>query len=235
MVGKSRIRDYVSDRSKAYPDIILTYNMSVERKPRYIHFLSGEAHDVKTAWKAGNNHRSKYKPWELCGPAAYGWDVPLARSDPFEIFRIAAIIMASGGKFCFGLPSQMDGELYPGPAKNLEKFGEWYKLRKNLFTEAVPMNYKGETVPGVILTDSKFGIIGTTNNNDNLIHVINLEGVEKDLTITFSTKQWGTVGKILLEPNKIQLRQIKQDNRIILNIEKEDIDMVSTILRLIKQ
>ena len=80
--------------------------------------------------KAEERPGIKKKPWELCGPAAYGWDVPQARPDPYEIFRIATIIMASGGKYCFGLPSQMDGELYPEPAKNVEMFGDWFKLRE---------------------------------------------------------------------------------------------------------
>ncbi|MFW9882552.1 MAG: alpha-L-fucosidase, partial [Candidatus Thorarchaeota archaeon] len=219
---------------KNYPDVILTYNVSIERKPRYILYLSGEAHDVKAAWKAGNMHRSKEKPWEICGPAAYGWDVPLTRSDPFEIFRIATIIMASGGKYCFGLPSQMDGELYPEPAKDVERFCDWYKLRKNLFTEAIPMNYEGDTVPGIKLNDSQFGIIGSIYNDDILIHIVNFESLIKDLTIKFSTKQWGTIDKIFIEPNKKHLHHNKTNNWIIAVIKKEDIDIVNTILRITK-
>ncbi|MFW9942704.1 MAG: alpha-L-fucosidase [Candidatus Thorarchaeota archaeon] len=218
-----------------YPEVILTYNVSIEKNPRHIHYLSGEAHDVKVAWRAGNRNRLKETPWELCGPVAYGWDVPLARSDPFEIFRIAAIIMASGGKFCFGLPSQMDGELYPEPAKNLEKFGDWYKKRKKLFTEAVPMNYNGEKVPGVEINNAKFGIIGSIVKNYNLIHIINFEGIKKDLVIKLSPKQWGTVEKIFLEPDKKQLFYNKQNNSITVNIKKEDIDITNTILRIIKK
>lgn len=220
---------------KSYPDVILTYNVSIERNPRYIHFLSGEAHDAKTAWKAGNMHRSKYKPWELCGPAAYGWDVPLARSDPFEIFRIAAIIMANGGKFCFGLPSQMDGEIYPKPAKNLEKFGEWYTLRKMLFREAVPMNYNGDKVPGIEVNDDKFGIIGVFHEIDNLIHLINFNGTDKEIKLSFISKHWGSIVKILLEPDKKELEFISRDTEIIVEIHEEDLDPADTILRIIKK
>ena len=97
----------------------------------------------------GNTLRTKDYLWELCGPAAESWDDPTSRADPYEIFRIAAIIMASGGKYCFGLPSQMDGALYPEPAENVALFGEWYKLRRKLFTEAISMKYKGENVPGI--------------------------------------------------------------------------------------
>ena len=129
---------------KYYPNILLIFNVSIYKHPKYANYLSGEAHDVNTAWKSGQRYRNKKNPWELCGPAAYAWDVPQARPDPYEIFRIAAIIMASGGKYCFGLPSQMDGELFPEPAKNEDRFGNWFKLRHDLFTEAIPMKYKGE-------------------------------------------------------------------------------------------
>ncbi len=220
---------------KNYPDVILTYNVSIEMNPRYIHFLSGEAHDVKTAWKAGNKHRSKEKPWELCGPAAYGWDVPLARSDPFEIFRIAAIIMASGGKFCFGLPSQMDGEIYPEPAKNLEKFGEWYTLRKTLFREAVPMNYNDDKVPGIEVNDDKFGVIGAFHENDNLIHLINFKGTKKEIKLSFISQHWGSIVKILLEPDKKELEYTSRDTEINVDIHEEDLDVADTILRVIKK
>jgi len=220
---------------KNFPDLILTYNESIERNPRYIHYLSGEAHDVETAWKAGNNHRKKSKPWELCGPAAYAWDVPVARSDPYEIFRIAAIIMASGGKFCFGLPSQMDGELYPEPANNLKLFGEWYNLRSYLFTEAVPMEYKGKIIPGIEVDDNHFGTIGSIQESDTLIHIVNFNGITDELTISFSNEYWGNIEKIILEPNKKQLELTNKDNLMTVLIKKEDIDLVDTILRIIEK
>jgi alpha-L-fucosidase len=218
-----------------YPDVILTYNVSIQRNPRYIHYLSGEAHEVKAAWRAGNRHRTKDKPWELCGPAAYGWDVPLARTDPFEIFRIASIIMASGGKFCFGLPSQMDGELYPEPAENLKNFGKWYELRKTLFTNAVPMDYIDDKVPGVDINDDKFGIIGAIHENDNLVHLINFEGIKKDLLLRFSSPHWGIIEKILLEPKKKKLEYSSQDTETIVKIYEKDLDLADTILRIIKK
>lgn len=219
---------------KNYPGVVLTYNVSIERNPRYIHYLSGEAHDIETAWKAGNNHRKKKKPWELCGPAAYAWDVPIARSDPYEIFRIAAIIMASGGKFCFGLPSQMDGELYPKPAKNVELFGDWYKIRRNLFTEGVPMEYQGNNVPGININREEFGIIGSINETDKLIHIINFKGDIKEFTLSFSNEYWGNIEKILLDPNKKQLELKRKKNEIDVVIKGENLDIADTILRIIE-
>ena len=220
---------------KNFSDVVLTYNVSIERKPRHIHYLSGEAHDVETAWKAGNNHRKKSKPWELCGPAAYAWDVPLARSDPYEIFRIASIVMANGGKFCFGLPSQMDGELYSEPAKNLELFGEWYNLRRKLFSEAVPMEYDGKNVLGIEVNDDNFATIGSIHETDKLVHIINFKGKICKLELSFTNQYWQNIDKIILEPYKTQLEPKRNDNLITVHIKKENIDLADTILRVVKK
>ena len=217
---------------KYFPNTILTYNVSIDRRPRYIHYLSGEAHDVNTAWKSGKKYRRKTIPWELCGPAAYGWDVPQARPDPYEIFRIATIIMANGGKYCFGLPSQMDGELYPEPAKNVEMFGDWFKLRRNLFTEAIPMKYKGDKVPGIEISEEQFGTIGSIYENDNLIHIINFKGLKKDISLKFSQEQWNDIKEFGLEPNKKKLEFVKKNDKIILSLGKDDIDLTDTIIRI---
>jgi alpha-L-fucosidase len=218
---------------KNYPKILLIFNMSIDRRPKYAHYLSGEAHDINTAWNSGQKYRNKKKPWELVGPAAYEWDVPQARPDPYEIFRIAAIIMASGGKYCFGLPSQLDGELYSEPAKNVELFGEWYKIRRELFTEATPMKYRGENVPGIKINEELFGSIGTLHENDNLIHIINLKGLKKELVIEFSGDQWNNIIGVFLEPHKKELKFSTKNNATILKINKEDIDPADTILRII--
>ncbi|MFX1450686.1 MAG: alpha-L-fucosidase [Promethearchaeota archaeon] len=218
---------------KNYPNILLIFNVSIDRHPKYVHYLSGEAHDVKSAWESGQRYRNKKKPWELVGPAAYAWDVPEARPDPYEIFRIAAIIMASGGKYCFGLPSQMNGELYPEPAKNVELFGEWYKLRRELFTEAIPMKYKGENIPGIELNEENFRSIGTLHGNDNLIHIINLKGLKKELVIEFTGSQWSNISKVLLEPAKKELQFSTKKDTTILKINKDDIDPADTLLRIV--
>ncbi|NVM02762.1 MAG: alpha-L-fucosidase [Candidatus Helarchaeota archaeon] len=217
---------------KKYPEIILTFNQSIDYKLKYAHYLSGEAHDTKTAWQQGNRYRKLKKPWELVGPAAKAWDAPLTRSDPYEIFRMAAIVMANGGKFGFGMAAQMNGELYPEPAQQLEHLGKWYKPRRLLFTEAVPMNYKGKKVPGIELNKKDFGTIGSIYGNDNLIHIINFNGHKEELTLTFSQELWGNIEKIILEPDLKELRFKKQENEIILSLSKEDIDRTDTIIRI---
>lgn len=217
---------------KTYPNVVLTYNNSVGQKLRWAYYLSGEAHNVESAWNQGNKYRNAEKPWELCGPAAYAWDVPLARPDPYEIFRIAVIIMASGGKYCFGLPSQMDGELYPEPAKNLETFGNWYKPRRILFTESIPMKYEGREVLGIEISEKDFGTIGSMNKDDTLIHLINFKGVKQELTVKFSKQRWKNVKKIILEPNKKELEYAKENDCIVLSLPADDVDLADTILRI---
>ena len=218
---------------KKYPHVVLTYNVSIDRRVRYAHYLSGEAHDVNTAWKSGNKHRRKKKPWELCGPAAHAWDVPIARPDPYEIFRIAAIILASGGKYVFGLPSRMDGEIYPEPAHNVVMFGEWYGKRKTLFTDAVPMDYKSKQVPGVKVNDPNFGVIGNLYGSDYLLHIINFLGKTNDIVLTLTFEQWKNVSRIILEPSKKELKFKNTESEIVLSLTSSEIDLTDTILRLV--
>ena len=142
--------------------------------------------------------------------------------------------MASGGKYCFGLPSQMDGYLYPEPAKNVELFGSWYKPRRYFFTEATPMRYRCENVPGVEISEKNFGTIGTIFNEDNLIHLINFNGIKKGLTLMFLQEQWDNIEKIFLEPNTIELEYTKSNDNTILTLNKNDIDLADTILRISK-
>jgi hypothetical protein len=143
--------------------------------------------------------------------------------------------MASGGKYCFGIPSQMDGEIYPEPGKNVEFFGNWYRTRRSLFREAIPMDYKGEKLPGVELSEQQFGLIGSIYQNDNLIHIINFKGIKTTITLKFSRDQWYNIKKIILEPNEMELKYNVKNNEISLTINSEDIDPVDTIILITKQ
>ncbi len=217
---------------KNFPNTTLAFNVSIDKRPKYAHFLSGEAHYVEFAWINCQRYRNKRKPWELCGPVAHAWDIPIARPDPHEIFRIASIIMASGGKCCFGLPSQMNGELFPELARNVEMFATWYKERRELFREATPMKYKGDSVPGVSLKETQFGTIGSKFKDDFLIHIISFGGLMKDLMITFFKDHWENINKVILEPHEKELKFQDKDNEIILQLKKEDLDLADTILRI---
>ncbi len=217
---------------KKYPNVILTFNNSINENPRWCHYLSGEAHTVESAWKQGNVIRKKKKPWELVGPAAKSWFDPSPRTDPQEIGRIATIIMANGGKFCLGLPSQMSGSLYPEPTEQLAKLGKWYNLRRSLFVEAVPMDYKGKNVPGIILDDKNFGVIGNIYGSDNLIHIINFTGIQKSIKIEFSYESWKNIEKIILEPinQKVSFKLVEKYYKV--EISENFVDKIDTILRI---
>ncbi len=219
---------------KEYPDVVLTFNSAgANFQPKYAHYTASETHDVRSAWINGNKYRRKNTPWEQVGPAAEAWDNPLPRADPYDVARIATFIMASGGKMAFGMPAQMDGSLYPGPVKHLELFGSWYKKRRELFTESVPMNYKGKKVPGVKVKTQFLKNIGCINNNDHLIHLIHQYSVPRtDMVIELSHKHWSNIEQILLEPESQELEYQKTINGITLTIPKQENDPVDTILRI---
>jgi alpha-L-fucosidase len=218
---------------KRYPNTVLTFNNSVHSRLKWAHYTSYEAHDINTAWKRGNKYRNKMRPWELVGPAASDWDNPRPRADPYEAARIAVIIMASGGKFAFGMPSQMNGDLYEQPSKQLEVFGKWYKKRKEVFTEAVPMQYKGKKVPGVKVSDKSIGIIGSIFKKDNILHLIYRYSVKKkDLLVEFSHKKWENIDKIFLVPSERELKLRKFEKKLELTLPKEYVDRIDTILKI---
>lgn len=214
-----------------YPEVVLTYNQSIDKKLRYAHYLSSEAHDVPIAWKMANKYRVKDFFWELCGSAADYWDDPTSRADPHEIFRIAAIVMACGGKYFFGMAAQMDGNLFPEPVANLELFGKWYESRKSLFRDANPLKYRGKKVPGITLNQKDFGTIATQYRQDTLIHLINFTGNLLDVTMTMSLEKWGHIEKIILEPEN-KVLEFKIEEELVLFIPEKYLDTTDTILRI---
>jgi alpha-L-fucosidase len=217
-----------------YPNIILAFNNSINEHPDWAHYLSGETHTVDSAWEQGNRFRRKKQFWELVGPAAKSWFDPTPRSDPLEIARIAVIVIANGGKICFGLPSQMDGSLYPKPAQYIEDFGRWYESRHSLFTEAIPMDYKEDKVPGINLDNKNYGVIGSMYEKDKIIHLINFLGEKKSICLEFSLDYWSNISKVKLVPNDIELNlnKISKGTQIIL--PQEAIDPVDTMLKIIQ-
>jgi len=216
-----------------YPNIILAFNNSINEKPTWFHYLSGEAHTVESAWEQANRYRRKRHSWELIGPAAKSWFDPSARSDRLEVARIAAIIIANGGKSCFGLPSQMDGSLYPEPAQDIDQFGRWYESRRFLFSEALPMDYKGENVPGINFNNKNYGVIGAIYESDKIIHLINFSGEKESITIEFASEYWNNISKVKLIPDDLELKLNKNPKGKQILIPQEYIDPVDTILRII--
>jgi alpha-L-fucosidase len=216
---------------KEYPNVVLTFNNSSNAQLKWAHYTTGEAHTVKSSWEQGNMYRLKIAPWELVGPAARGWDNPSSRTDPYEAARIAVIIMASGGKFSFGLPSQMDGALYPEPAQHVAVTGDWYRPRRRLFTEALPMQYEEEGVPGIHLGEEGFGTIGSIYKDHNLIHIINFSGTRKTLSARLSHESWPGLNQVILEPEGKEIPLHKKADATDFTISGDDIDPVDTIIR----
>ncbi|HUX99580.1 MAG TPA: alpha-L-fucosidase [Candidatus Deferrimicrobium sp.] len=215
-----------------YPNVVITFNNSLGWDLKWAHYLAGESHNVKMAWTLGNQHKNSKIPWELIGPAALEWDRMEARADPFEIIRMAAIIMANGGRCVYGMASQMDGTLFPEIADQMARLGEWYIPRKDLFCNATPMQYKGKKVPGIIVKEKFIRTIGSTYEKDFLIHLICISDIPKqDLTVKFSLTHWRTIEKIFLEPSKKELDFRKEEKEISLIIPKKNVDRIDTILR----
>jgi hypothetical protein len=217
---------------KKYPKIVLTFNNSIRWTLKWAHYLSTEAHGIKKAWVKANKFRKTKKPWELISPAANYWDNPMPKADPLEDTRMAVVVMACGGKSAFGMPSLMNGELYSGPSRHLDLLGKWYIPRRSLFTEAIPMKYRGKKVPSVKVNQKNFGTIGTVYNDDKLIHIINFSGRIDALTILLNQKKWGNVKKAILEPNGKEIPITTAKDGFFLSIPKEDVDKIDTILRI---
>ena len=225
----SIIMDFMKEK---YPRIILTFNNSLGWDLKWAHYVTAEFHNVSTAWNKSNRFRNSKISWELIGPAALAWDRMDARANPFDIIRMAAMIMANGGKAVYGMASQMDGTLYPELAKQMDRLGDWYKPRRELFREAIPMNYKGKKVPGIKLNNKKIKSIGTRCKDDYLIHLINFGIDDIPLKVNFKQKYWANIKNISIEPIKEELKiQTEQNGKLIL-IPPNLVDPVDTILRI---
>jgi len=236
-----------------YPDTVLTFNLSNYFPSSYhrIDYTTGEAHDldgfylkpVKTgamilpiftgAWRwATLFRRTADHPWELISPAGKWWQDPTLRDDPHELPRMAAVILGSGGKFCVGASAQLDGDLYPDQVKQLKTLGAWYRPRKKLFTDSVPLRYRGQQVPGIRTCPSSVRSMACIHDGDTLLHLVNVDGVTRPITVEFKGRRWGNISKIYLEPAWKELEVERGGRGARLVIRPEDIDPVDIILRL---
>jgi len=193
-----------------------------------VHYTTFEAHRVKGAWRKSNIY-SKFTPtWELVGPAGKAWDNVKLRRDLYDLVRIAAMVMANGGRYVIGAAPQMDGSIYPDHVKQLELLGEWYKPRKNIFRDGVPMDYHGK-VPGIRGYDEKIYVSASRSKSNYLIHLFNL-GVNSDVTLQFDKKFWPKIDEIYVEPQheRVQAEDLRTETKV--TIPREHLDPVDTIL-----
>jgi len=225
----SIIMDFMKEK---YSNIILTFNNSLGWDLKWSHYLTAEFHNLKMAWSRANKYRNSKIPWELIGPAALEWDIMEARANPLEIIRMAAIIMANGGKAVYGMASQMDGSLYPEIVGQIEQLGRWYHPRRNLFREAFPLKYKGKKVPGIKIDTKSIKTIGARLDSDYLIHLINFGIKNAEIQVSFKQKRWPNIQQILIEPQGIDIPFKSGTDVIFIRIHKEELDPIDTILRL---
>jgi hypothetical protein len=236
-----------------HPDTVLAFNAANLIPPAWgqLHYTSGEAHKLdgqwlkivkvngrtlpifESCWKwAAFNRRALKHPWELVTPGGKWWQDPHLRDDPLDLVRMAAIVMANGGRLCVGATPRMDGSIYPDQVRQLEIIGDWYSARQPLFRDGVPMDYGTEQPAGVSVDNEAFRIIASEHSGDTLVHVINMTGAPGPVSLSFSAKQWPDTTRALLEPDPRPLNLSRSPAGFSLTLTPDVVDPVDTILRL---
>jgi hypothetical protein len=236
-----------------YPDTVLAFNISSVfiSSHSQLDFTSGETHALdhnffkitrgeesdlfvfSSAWKwSAVYRRIMSNPWELITPAGKAWQDPSLRDNPYDLPRMAACIMACGGKLCIGVTSLMDGSVNPEQVKQLKILGDWYKPRRALFAEAVPLKYRRRGPPGVRVSPSSVKAIVCRRGDDLLLHLVNMDGATRPIGLALAGSLWDRVTSAYLEPAGKELEIKKSEDGLMAMIPSEDVDRVDTILRL---
>ena len=236
-----------------YPGTVLTFNVSSLFASSYsrLHYTSGEAHELdgpylrvertnrgvvvvfKSAWKLSTlARRVLEQPWELVTPAGRWWQDPRLRDDPYDLVRMAAVVMSSGGKLCPGVAARLDGSLYPDQVRQLTMLGEWYRPRRALFAGSVPLRYKGREPSGVRVSPRNARTIACRNGKDIILHVVNMDGSAGPVRVEFSGKRWSGIERAYLEPSGRELPVFRSGSRSSVTIARDEVDPVDNILRL---
>lgn len=236
-----------------HPEVVLGLNFSnyLAGSYRRSHYTIGEAHHlagplvtlrrtgssflpvIHSAWGWTSIFRRMLgHPWELIAPAGLWWQDPRPREDPRELARMAAVVMAGGGRFSVGATSRMDGSVEPGQAELLRALGEWYRPRRHLFSRAVPLSYRGSRPPGVRVSPRGVKAIAARHGGDILLHLVNTGGSPGVLEVWLEKERWGGLAGVRLEPAGSGLEAEKTAGGICIRVAPSDIDAVDTILRL---
>lgn len=239
-----------------YPDAVLTFNASNYFPPAHtqLTYTSGEAHGLEgsptkiydfgersitvfeSAWYWANKNRQEFlHPWELVGPAGKWWNDPTAREDLLELVRVVAVVLACGGKYAVGAAAQMDGSIFPDQVTQLNMLGEWYKPRRELLTEADSLRYQGEYPEGVTVDQARFRVVASRLGKDRLLHLINFDGQEVTVGIELNRESWDGLTGVYLEPEHREITMLQSGLNIQITLNPEDVDPVSTIIRLTGQ
>lgn len=237
----------------SHPGIALGFNFSNYLAGSYARsdYTIGEAHHldgplvsfkrtgkmllpvIHSAWKwSGIFRRMLGRPWELIAPAGRWWQDPGPRPDPCELLRMAAVTMASGGRFSLGATARMDGSIVPTQVEQLRMLGDWYRDRRALFSGALPLAYRGSRPPGLQVSPRGFKCIASRLGDDTLVHAVNTKGAGGPIRLTLSGGTWGDIGGARLEPGGKEIALRRSGAEVSLTVEAEDVDAVDTILRL---
>jgi hypothetical protein len=244
--------DRTSDRSieflkRRYPHVPIVFNMSNLFSGSYgrIDFSSGEAHVLdgpflefsgefivfKSAWKWANLNRRLFDhPWELCTPAGKWWQDPTLRDDPLDLLRMAAIVLACGGKLHIGSTVLADGTVHPDQQEQLGLLGAWYGPRKALFRRGRALGYRGSAPPGATVSCGQTRIVATAFEDGYLLHLINMRGGRRDLTIRLKGGMWRNGSRAHLKPSGRVPEFRRNSDEITVRIPAGEIDPVDTIL-----
>ena len=237
---------------KYYPNTVLAFNFANYLPSSYkrLDFAAGEAHDLDgpyikllrsgdatlpvwcSAWKWATLYRRlQGHSSEIISPSGRWWSDPAVRDDPLELLRMSAIVMASGLKQSLGVAERMEGGVYPDQLKQLRLLGKWYLPRKRLFTESVPLRYRGREPRSVIVDTPGIRVIACSHEGDYLVHLINMEGSTRPFSVVFRGGTWRDVKSVGLEPSGVEIPVERRVDGFRLRIGSE-IDPVDTILRL---
>lgn len=236
-----------------YPEVVLGLNLSNYFPACYkmMDYTIGEAHELNgplvklrrtgkmftpvicSTWKwAALGRLMLDHPWEAIAPAGRWWQDPRMRDDPDELVKMAAIIMACGGRFSLGATARMDGSIEHDQVRQLRILGGWFAPRRGLFTEAMPLRYRGRKPLGVKVNPRGMKVIATRLGDDILLHLINIKGVRKPINLVLKGKSWETVSKAYLEPGQQELPIARSGYGMYITIDPDNVDPADTILRL---
>ena len=236
----------------AYPDVVLAFNFSnwFPRSYAELDFTSGEAHDLdgpyfrvvreeggfvtvfSSTWKwATLERRVRTTPWELITPAGKWWQDPSLRDDPCDLVRMAAITMACGGRLCIGVTSQLDGSVFPDQVRQLRMLGEWYRPRRALFAESVPLRYRGKEPPGVSVDPPSVKALACRFGGDTLLHLVNMDGATRPIRLELRGERWTRFKRAFLELSGEELHAETSGDAVVLTVRPESVDPIDTIIR----
>jgi alpha-L-fucosidase len=238
---------------KNYPDVVIAFNLSNLFPASFnkINITSSEAHRYDGPWAAIRKEETVAVPvltsavkwsnafrwiinhhWELISPAGKWWQDQSMRSDPLELIRQLAMILACGGKLSIGATSQMDGHIFPDQVRQLKILGEWYRPRKEFFISAAPVKYRWFSPKGVCAEPKIFDIVVSAYGSGRLIHLVNRTGSKEDTSVTLKGAMWNGVRGVTLIPQREKLSFKRMGSSHKIDLAPEYIDPVDTILYL---